>query len=73
VSGKKEPHVGAETQGRGPAAVAYGITGYPSTVLIDPDGNVVGMADEMVHSSDGLEKLAKLIETAAADGNEASR
>jgi hypothetical protein len=40
---------------------------------IDPEGNVVGDVDKLVHSSDGLEELAKWIEPAAGDGDEASR
>jgi hypothetical protein len=73
VSEEKEPHVGADTQGRSPAAVGYGTAGYPTTVLIDPGGNVVGDIDSLINSSDRLEELAKLIEPAAGDGDESSR
>jgi hypothetical protein len=47
---------------RSQAAADYGIMGYPTTVLIDRVGNVVGDAREFVESDEGVAKLAKLIE-----------
>jgi hypothetical protein len=55
------PFVGADDEALSKCAVDYGVWLYPTTVLIDPEGKVVGNAVDYVSSNDGLEKLAKLV------------
>jgi thiol-disulfide isomerase/thioredoxin len=55
------PFPGAEDYALSQCAADYGIWLYPTTVLIDPEGKVVGNAVDYVSSNDGMEKLAKLV------------
>ncbi|HEY4232980.1 MAG TPA: TlpA disulfide reductase family protein [Lacipirellulaceae bacterium] len=61
VKAAKTRYAEVDTFAKSEAAADYGVTGYPTTILIDRDGNVVDIADEWVDSDEGMEKLAKLI------------
>jgi thiol-disulfide isomerase/thioredoxin len=49
VGSQRNNYPGSEQKGRSLAAVDYGVITYPSAVLIDPAGNVVGWFDEEEH------------------------
>ena len=49
VNSQRKKHSNVEQTGRGQAAVDYGVQFYPSQVLIDPEGKVVGWFDEKEH------------------------
>jgi thiol-disulfide isomerase/thioredoxin len=55
------PFAGADDYAVSQSAADYGIWRYPTTVLIDPEGNVVGDAVEYVYSEGGIERLVKLV------------
>lgn len=50
VASHRTKYAGSEQTGRSHAAADYGIRSYPSQVLIDPEGKVVGWFDEEEHS-----------------------
>jgi cytochrome oxidase Cu insertion factor (SCO1/SenC/PrrC family) len=58
VSGKEV--VEGEHRARGRAAQQYGITGYPTTVLIDRDGKVMGPLNA-AGFKEAAEKIEKLL------------
>jgi thiol-disulfide isomerase/thioredoxin len=49
VGSQRNNYPGSEQKGRSLAAVDYGVITYPSEVLIDPEGNVVGWFNEEEH------------------------
>ncbi len=59
VSGKEVAD--GEQRSRGLAAQQYGVTGYPTTVLIDREGKVVGPL-EARGAKDAAEKIQKLLD-----------
>ena len=44
ISGKQTATAGSTTY-RAPVSAQYGVTGYPTTILIDREGKVVGQFD----------------------------
>ncbi len=58
VASQRKKYPGAEQTGRCQVAVDYGVQWYPSQVLIDPKGKVVGWFDEKEHLK-LLEELPK--------------
>jgi thiol-disulfide isomerase/thioredoxin len=49
VAARETPTPGSEREGRCQASVDYGVLFFPSAVLIDPEGKVVGDFDEKEH------------------------
>jgi thiol-disulfide isomerase/thioredoxin len=63
VKAERTKHIEAEGEARSRAAADYGVGGYPTTILIDPDGRVVDVADYLVYTDEGRAKLAKMLNT----------
>ncbi len=64
VKAEKTRQVGFETEARSSAAADYGVRYYPMTILIDPNGRVVGEADHLVDSQDDFAELRGLLANA---------
>jgi hypothetical protein len=64
VNAEKSRHAGAGTDARSAAAADYGVRYYPTTILIDPNGRVVGDADHLIDSEDDFAELRRLLDNA---------
>jgi thiol-disulfide isomerase/thioredoxin len=61
-SSTETPHHGTTSPARSVAAADYGVVGYPTTILIDREGRVIGVSevDAALHA-DGWEKMDRLL------------
>jgi hypothetical protein len=60
----KQPE--AEAIARSVTSADYGVIAYPTTILIDPEGRVVDIADELIDTEQGRAKLAVMFNAASA-------
>src|SRR5262249_31768099 len=61
VKAEKSKYSSGEDMADSQAAADYGIGGYPTAILIDPEGRVIDLAESYLDSDDNFEKLAKLL------------
>jgi hypothetical protein len=66
VQAQSTKRLEVEGKARSLASADYGVTGYPTTIMIDPEGRVVDHADEFLHAEEGLEKLEKPLNARSA-------
>jgi thiol-disulfide isomerase/thioredoxin len=61
VKAEKTPHLGGATEARSRAAADFGVRSYPTTILIDPRGRIVGAADHLIDADDDFAELAEIL------------